>query len=288
VRPAPFAYVAPETTAEVVEELRDLDRDPRILAGGQSLIPMLNLRIARFERLVDIGRVSGLAGIRCGDDSVVIGATTTHADIERSAELAQRLPILREAASHIGHHAIRNRGTFGGSLSHADPSAEWPTVVAALGGSIGLVGPGGERRVDARDFFRDHFTSALELDELLVDATLPFPSPGSGWSMMELARQSGAFALALVAVLVRIDESGAVEYACVAVGGCGSRPLLPDPAPLVGLRADDSASTAARALAAELSPHDDIHASASDRRRIAQVLIERALARALSRARRPQ
>jgi carbon-monoxide dehydrogenase medium subunit len=288
VRPAAFAYAAPETIAEVVEELRELDRDPRILAGGQSLIPMLNLRIARFERLVDIGRVRALEGIRCDGDSVVIGATTTHADIERSTELAQRLPILREAASHIGHQQIRNRGTFGGSLSHADPAAEWPAVVAALGGSIGVVGPGGERRVDARGFFLDHFTSALELDELLVDVTLPLPAPGSGWAFMELARQSGAFALALVAVLVRLDERGAVEHACVAVGGCGSRPLLPDPAPLVGLRADDSARAAAHALAAELSPHDDIHASAADRRRIAQVLIERALARALSRARRPQ
>jgi carbon-monoxide dehydrogenase medium subunit len=287
VRPAPFAYSAPETIPEAVEELRDPDRDARILAGGQSLIPMLNLRIARFDLLVDIGRVAGLAGIRCDEDAAVVGATTTHADIERSAELAQRLPILREAASEIGHQAIRNRGTFGGSVSHADPSAEWPTVVTALGASMRVAGPGGERRVDARAFFHDHFTSALEPDELLVDVTLPLPEPGSGSSFMEFSRQSGAFALALVAVLVRLDEGNAIRHACVAVGGCGSRPLLPDPGPLIGLRPEDSARAAAQALGAELSPTSDIHASASDRRRIAEVLIERALARALSRARRP-
>ena len=287
MRPAPFAYSAPETIPEVVEELRDPDRDARILAGGQSLIPMLNLRIARFDRLVDIGRVAGLAGIRCEQDTAVIGATTTHTDIERSAELAERLPIMREAASHIGHHAIRNRGTLGGSISHADPSAEWPTVVTALGASMRVVGSGGERRVDARGFFRDHFTSALEPDELLVDLTVPLPVPGTGWSFMEFARQSGAFALALVAVLVRLDERGAIGHACVAVGGCGSQPMLPDPAPLVGLRPADSARAATHVLGAELSPAGDIHASAEDRRRIAEVLIERALARAMFRARRP-
>jgi carbon-monoxide dehydrogenase medium subunit len=288
MRPSPFAYCAPETIPEVVEELRDPYRDARILAGGQSLIPMLNLRIARFDRLIDIGRVDGLTGIRCEQDSAVIGAATTHAEIERSPELAERLPILREAASHIGHHAIRNRGTFGGSISHADPSAEWPTIVTALGASLRVVGSGGERRVDARGFFRGHFTTALEPDELLVDLTVPLPVPGTGWSFMEFARQSGAFALALVAVLVRLDERGAIGDACVAVGGCGSQPMLPDPAPLFGLRPTDSARAATHVLGAELSPVGDIHADAADRRRIAEVLIERALARAMSRARRPE
>jgi aerobic carbon-monoxide dehydrogenase medium subunit len=284
VRAAPFAYSAPESVEAVLAELQEHGPDARILAGGQSLVPMMNLRLARFDRLIDVGRVSELAGVRRDGDTLVVGATTTHADLACSPATAA-VGLLGAAGRLIGHGAIRNRGTFGGSLAHADPAAEWPAVATALDATLRIAGPAGERTARAREFFRGHFTPDLAPDELLVEATLPIPAAGTGWSFQELARQSGAFALVLVAALVAVDGTGAVERATIVVGACGERPLLADAAQLAGARLEPSQTReAAHALADALDPPDDIHASAADRRRMAAVLIERALLEAARRA----
>jgi carbon-monoxide dehydrogenase medium subunit len=285
MRPAAFEYVAPTSVAAAVESLERGGYDAKVIAGGQSLVPMLNFRLARPELLVDVGRIPELRGISVESDRVSIGAMTTHREIEESDALAGVLPVMRVAAREIGHSAIRNRGTIGGSLAHADASAEWPIVATALDARMRVSGPGGERTIPAREFFVGHFTTALSHDELLTAVEIPVPADGAGWSFHELARQPGAFALVIVVVAARLGSDGAVASLSIALGGVGSTPVVPDAAGLLGsVPSAALVRQAADEIARDIDPPSDVHAGTEDRRDIARALVARGLSDALAMA----
>ena len=287
MRPPAFDYVAPASADGVLECLERGGGDAKVIAGGQSLVPLLNFRLARPELLVDLRRVPDLDGLSVEADRVVIGATMTHRAVEMADELHEVLPIMRAAATHIGHPAIRNRGTIGGSLAHADAAAEWPIVAAALGARMHVLCPTGDRIVDARDFFVGYLTTALETNELLTAIEFPTSSAGAGWSFGEFARQPGAFALVIVVVLARLDASGRTEALSIAVGGVDAAPVVVD-AELLGLLGAIPSSAlvreAAEMVVRGLEPPEDVHASRQDRRDIARALVCRGLAEAFERA----
>jgi carbon-monoxide dehydrogenase medium subunit len=244
VKPAPFAYHRPETVDEALALLGD-DPDAKPLAGGQSLVPMLNFRLARPSALVDLGAIEELTGIRVEEDGVAVGAMTRQWDLEHSADAH---PLLRDALGFVGHTATRCRGTVGGSLVHADPTAELPVCALALGAELVVAGPGGRRTVRATEFFVSVFTTALEPGELLV--AVRFPPVDGGWAFEEHAHRHGDFAVVCVAV--------AGER--VALGGVGPTPVLYD--------------------GGELEPVGDLFAPAGYKREVALALIERARERA--------
>lgn len=287
MKPAPFTYHDPTTIAEVIELLRQYGDEAKLLAGGQSLVPVLNMRLARPAVLIDLGRVAGLSYIREEDGFLAIGAMTRHADLERSELVARRQPLLAEAVAHVGHIQIRNRGTIGGSLAHADPSAELPAVLSALEGSVRAVGPAGEREVPAGELFLMYFTTSLQPDELLTEVRVPVLPPRTGYAFMELARRHGDFALAGVACTLTLDPDGAVADCRLGLTGVDLTPvrareaedLLKGQTPSAGRFAD-----AAEAVRSAIMPEGDVHATAEYRRHLAGVLTERALARALERA----
>lgn len=283
MRPATFEYLAPESLAEATEEIARLAPDGKFLAGGQSLVPLMNFRLAQPPALVDLRRVPELAGISVGSDEITIGAMTTHAEIERSEELAQALPIARAAARQIGHPAIRNAGTIGGSLVHADPAAEWPVVLTALGARVRVESTRGGRWIAVPDLFLGYFMTTIEADELLTSIVIPRPGPAVGWSFQEFARQSGAFGLVLVAALAA-QRAGRVESAQVVLGGCAGTPVVVDGdsvGELARLCTERTwAEAASRVVAAVDSWTSDIHATGEDRRQIATALVRRALAEA--------
>ena len=284
MRPAAFEYLVPASLEEAIAMLVERGVDAHVLSGGQSLIPAMNLRLARPETLIDIGRIPGLDSIEIEQDKITIGALVTHAQIESSADLRQTLPILPAIARHIAHPAIRNRGTFGGSLAHADPASEWPCTLLAMGGTVTALGPNGARRIEAHDFVQSPLTTALEDDEILISASVPLLGAQWRWSFHEIARQPGAFGLVLLLVGADIAPDGHVRDVRLAVGGCGPCPLTPiaDWSFLTG----PGPSTAAIDQAAErvrqcIDPSGDAHASADDRRQMAGTLTRRALAELL-------
>jgi carbon-monoxide dehydrogenase medium subunit len=288
VKPAPFAYYAPETLAEALHLLAQFGDEAKLLAGGQSLVPVLNMRLAQPKVLIDLNRVAGLAYIRDEGHHLAIGAMTRHAAVERSAEVLRRQPLLTEAVSQIGHSQIRNRGTIGGSLAHADPSAELPAVITALEGSLVVAGPGGTREVAAHDFFLMYFTTALRPGEILTEVRVPVLEAGSGYAFMEVARRHGDFALAGVACVLHLTpDGGAVNDARLALTGVGMTPVRAWEAEAVlqGRPPGPQAfAAAAAAVRNAVAPDDDIHGSGEYRRQLAGVLTERALRRALARA----
>jgi CO/xanthine dehydrogenase FAD-binding subunit len=241
---------------------------------------MMNFRLAQPSALVDLNRIPGLTGIAVEADRITIGAMATHAEIERSEELAEALPIAREAAREIGHPAIRNAGTIGGSLAHADAAAEWPVVLLALDASVRAESSRGSRSIKVADLLAGYFTTTMEPDELLTAVEIPRPAGGATWCFKEFARQSGAFGLVLVAVIAESD-GGRLRSARIAFGGCGGVPILvesdriPELVELVGAGAFEEA--AERAVAAVDSWSADVHATAEDRREIATTLTTRAL-----------
>ncbi|MEA2227015.1 MAG: aerobic carbon-monoxide dehydrogenase medium subunit [Solirubrobacteraceae bacterium] len=290
MRPASFDYAVPDSLAAAVQALERGGPDAKLIAGGQSLMPMMNFRLARPELLVDLRRVPGLAGIAVEADRVVIGAMTTHAEIERSAQLARVLPVLGAAAREIGHPAIRNRGTIGGSLAHADPAAEWPVVAAALDASVRVTGPRGERTVPARELFVSYLTTALQDGEIVTAVEIPIPPAGTGWSFQEFARQAGAFALVMVVALAALDGEGRVARLAVALGGVDSKPVLAgvDAGPLLGAAPSrELVAAATEEIVATLEPSGDVHVSGEDRRQAARALLGRGLSEALARAGAP-
>ena len=196
MKPAPFEYHAPDTAADAAKLLAELGDGAKVLAGGQSLIPMLALRLAVFEHLVDIGRIAELKGIERRDGALWIGAGTTQATVEASAEVASAVPLLARATPLIGHFQIRSRGTLGGSIAHADPAAEYPAVALALDASMEVVSPKGRRTIAARDFFDGLWSTSMEPDELLVGVSFPIWSGRSGFAVEEFARRHGDFAIA--------------------------------------------------------------------------------------------
>jgi carbon-monoxide dehydrogenase medium subunit len=286
MKPAPFAY---HRAASLADALAHLAAHPEAkpLAGGQSLIPAMNFRLAQPAMLVDLGSVRELVGIEAtADGGLRIGAMTRHVHVERSDLVRTRAPLLHEAMPHVAHPQIRSRGTLGGSLAHADPSAELPAVMLALDARFILRGAQGERRVPATEFFTGLFETALERGELLVAVEIPARMPASGSAFLEVARRHGDYALAGVAVEVALDGAGLVSKARVALLSVGPGPVLARTDDLVGQPADDATlRSGAERMRDELDPPGDIHADAAYRRHLAGVLTRRALAIAVARAR---
>jgi aerobic carbon-monoxide dehydrogenase medium subunit len=289
MKPAPFSYHRPDSVEEAAALLVEHGYDAKLLAGGQSLVPAMNFRLAQPAVLVDLNRVVGLSGIvENGDGALRMGAMVRQRAAERSPVVAARAPLLAEALPHVAHPQIRARGTVGGSLAHADPAAEIPAVMLALGARMVVRGAGSERVVDAADFFTGLFGTALEPEEVLVAVEVPAAPPGTGTAFAELSRRHGDFALAGVAAAVVLGEDGRCVDARVALFGVGDGPVLAaDAAALLVGEAPSEAlfRAAADAAAAALDPPADVHASADYRRHLAGVLVRRTLPRAFERAR---
>jgi CO/xanthine dehydrogenase FAD-binding subunit len=288
VKPAPFAYYDPRTVDEAVSLLAQHGSDAKVLAGGQSLMPLLNMRLARPAVVVDVNRVDGLDYIRQENGTLAIGALTRQRAVERSGAVAQAQPLLAAATRLIAHPQIRNRGTVGGSIAHADPAAEYPAVALALGAELRVAGPRGERSIRAEDFFVTYLTTALEPDELVTEVRLLALPPRTGWSVMELSRRHGDFALAGVAATLTLAASGECAGARIVLFGVGPTPLRATAAEqlLPGVRLSDALVDAAADSAAKAieEPLSDIHASGDYRRHLARVLTKRALVEAAGRA----
>lgn len=287
MKPPRFAYHDPTTLEEVLDLLHLHGDEAKVLAGGQSLIPVLNMRLTRPKVLIDLGRLSMLAFIRVEAGSLQIGAMTRHAQVERSALVRERQPLLAEAIAQVGHPQIRNRGTIGGSLAHADPAAELPAVLLALDGSVVLQGRSGQREVAAAELFQGLFTTAIQPGELLIEVRVPVLPERTGWAFVELARRHGDFALAGVASTLTLAPDGTIAGCRLALTGVGAGPVRAAAAErsLVSQAPSASSFAAAAALVRKaLEPESDLHATAEYRRHLAGVLTERALTQAFLRA----
>jgi len=287
MKPAPFDYYTPTSVDQALDHMAQLGYDAKILAGGQSLIPTMNFRLAQPSALIDLNNIPELFYIRPnGDGDVHVGAMTRQSTVERDPLIAQRSPLVRAAMPFIAHPQIRTRGTFGGSIAHADPAAELPAVTVALGARYRVRNKAGERWIPAEEFFVGLFTTQLQPDELIVEIALPPIPPRSGWSFQEVARQSGAFGLVGVATLVTLDKNRC-RQARMAFLSCGEKPMLAQRAAqtLVGQAPTAEAIRAAAEVAAkdDIDPSSDIHASADYRRHLVRVLTVRALTEAFNR-----
>ena len=280
MKPPRFEYVAAQKTDEAVALLAQHGDRARILAGGQSLIPLLNFRLASPDVLVDVNRVSELAYIRAADSGVAIGALTRQHVLERADVVRARWPILAEACHLIGHLPIRHRGTVGGSLAHADPASELPAVMVALEADFTAVKRGGHRTLPADSFFTGLFATALDPDEMLVEIHVPALPSRTGGAFVEIARRAGDFALVRVAALVTLDDAGRATRARLALCGAGPTPVRAREAErvLTGQRPEGRAlDDAADRAAAATDPPDDIHASAAFRRKLARHVARQAI-----------
>jgi len=274
-----FAYARPASVSEALALLDKHKDDARVLAGGQSLVPMLNFRVASPKVLVDINRIAALAGIKVTKSHVRIGALTRHADLERSADIAKHLPLVAAAMPHVAHPAIRNRGTFGGSCALADPAAELPACALALGATFVVAGKKGERRIAAGDFFKGLYVTALKGTELLLAAEFPLPKPGYASAFGELARRHGDYAMVGVA-MHGSTQGGKFSDLRVAFFGVGDRPELAVhfARALEGQPAAAKSVDAALAkLDADLAPRADLYSTAATKLHLAKVLAGRVL-----------
>ena len=286
MKPAPFDYAAARSVEEAVALLAEAGGEAKALAGGQSLVPMLNFRLLRPAKLVDLNRIPDLDRVRELAGGLRIGALTRHRALETSPLVARRFPVLAEAMTHVAHLAIRNRGTIGGSLSHADPAAELPMLALLLDARIRTASPQGGRTIAAQDFFAGALTTVLEPAEIVVEIELPAPPTGAGWAFEETARRSGDFALAAVSALVTAQDGRCAE-ARIAMMGVGETALRADEAEamLKGRPLDPEAiRVAAEAARDAAQPMTDLHASADYRRHLVEVLARRALSDAWRRA----
>jgi xanthine dehydrogenase iron-sulfur cluster and FAD-binding subunit A len=290
MKPPVFEHIVVETVEEAVAALERHGDDAKLLAGGQSLMPILNMRLASPRYLVDLNRVQGLAYIDEREGGLAIGAMTRQRAAERSPLVAARVPLLAEALPWIGHIQIRNRGTIAGSLAHADPAAELPAVAVCLEAQFVVLGPGGARRVAARDLYRSYLTTALAPTEMITETWWPAAASATGYAWLEFARRSGDYALAGVAAAVTLDGEMIAEARLV-LTGIGERPVRAEEAEraLVGGAATAQVLEAAAELVrGAIDPEGDIHASADYRRHLAGVLTVRALGQAVDRARQPR
>jgi carbon-monoxide dehydrogenase medium subunit len=281
MKPAPFEYHRPASLAETFDLLARYGDDGRVLAGGQSLVPALNLRLAAPRAVIDINRIPDLDAIRVTADGLAIGALVRQEALERSPLVREHAPLIAAAVPHVGHSAIRARGTIGGSLALADPAAELPACVVALGATIRAARRGGARAIGADEFFRGVYTTALAPGEIVIEIVVPPPTPGWRWGFEELARRQGDFALAGLAAGARV-ESGVVAEARLVFFGVGPRPgrARRAEAALVGRRADaETLGAAGRALDDDLDPPGDVHGSPALRRHLARVLLARVVGR---------
>jgi len=282
----PFEYRCPETVHETVELLAQYGDEAKVIAGGQSLLPMLAMRLARPAVLIDINRVDDLSGIRVNGE-VAIGALTRHRTGERSEALAGAAPLLAAALQWLGHDAIRTRGTIGGSIAHADPAAEAPAVLRALDGYVVATSVRGQRTIDGASFFAGFLTTNLEPDELLTEVRVPVQGERTGWSFDEFSRRSGDFALVGVATVVTLGTDGTIAAARICLSGVAGEPYraVAAEASLVGAAPDDGAfADAAGIAAASIDPPSDLHGTAAYRKHLTSVLVRRGLNRASSRA----
>jgi carbon-monoxide dehydrogenase medium subunit len=288
MKPAPFTYHCPGTVEEALALLAEHGGEAKPLAGGQSLIPAMNFRLARPTALVDLNRIAELSYVRAERAGLTLGAMTRQRAVERSAAVARAAPLVAEAMPWIAHPQIRNRGTVGGSVAHADPSAELPAVLLALEARLRARSAAGERSIPAGEFFKGMLETALGPDELLVEIALPRPPQRSGTAFLEVARRYGDYAMVGVAVVVTLDQRGRCSAARIALLSVGDGPVLAQAAGeiLAGqIPSEQLLRSAADAAATrDIDPPSDIHASAAYRRQLAAVLTRRALVRAFERA----
>jgi carbon-monoxide dehydrogenase medium subunit len=289
VKPAPFAYHAPDTAADAADLLAELGDGAKVLAGGQSLIPMLALRLAVFEHLVDIGRIAELKGIERRDGALWVGAGTTQTAVEASKEVASIVPLLAKATPLIGHFQIRNRGTLGGSIAHADPAAEYPAVALALDASMEVVSPKGRRTIAASEFFDGLWSTSMAPDELLVGVSFPIWSGRTGFAVEEFARRHGDFAIAGAAIGVELDGDDRFQRCAIGLIGLGSTPERAAAAeaelagrPISEIEPDDVGRLATAGLE---SVPADLHGSAEYRKRVGAAMVARAWVTAITEAR---
>ncbi|NNF78978.1 MAG: xanthine dehydrogenase family protein subunit M [Rhizobiales bacterium] len=286
MKPPPFAFVTAESIEHAVAELVRSNGEGKLIAGGQSLMPILNFRLLDPSLLIDIGKIPELVGISEADGGLSIGALARHVDLETSHLVAQHFPVLTEAVRHVAHVAIRNRGTLGGSLCHADPAAELPMMAILLNAEICVFGPDGERQVPAEAFFLGALTTVLEEDEIVTHINLPYLPEGTGWGFEEISRRSGDFALAAAAATVSLVD-GKISEARLAVTGVDDLPLRIRAAEdvLCGSVLDDAViSSASQIVCDAVNPNSDVQASADYRRHLIGVLVGRVLRSAKSRA----
>jgi CO/xanthine dehydrogenase FAD-binding subunit len=286
MKPAPFNLFRPRNIDEALALLQSHGDEAKILAGGQSLVPLMNFRLAQPHNLIDLNGVEGLDQIKFDDQTLSLGAMVRQRDVERSPAIAERLPILREAIEQVGHPAIRNRGTVGGSLVHADPSAELPLLAVALDATFHLRSARASRSVAAKDFYQGYLLTDIAPDELLAAIDFHLPPADCGWCCTEIARRHGDFAIVAVAVLLDCGRDRRINFARVALGGVGPAPLrlIAAEQALLGEQPRAELFRGAGDVAAQaVDPPADIHASSSYRRHLSGVLVRRALATAASR-----
>jgi carbon-monoxide dehydrogenase medium subunit len=286
MKPPRFAYHTPASVDEALTLLARYGGDAKLLAGGQSLVPLLNFRLSRPAALVDLNRIAALAYIREDAGHVHLGAMTRQRAIEFSPVVRRRLPLLAEATALVGHLPIRTRGTIGGSLAHADPAAEYPTVLTALGGEVVVRSPRGERTLAAGALFQGYLTTTLAADEMLVEVRLPAMPDGAGFAFEEFSRRHGDFAIVGIAAIVVGPGDGRCTAARLVTAGAGPAPVRLRAAEEILEReglSDAAVEAAARRAAELVDPPSDIHASADYRRNLTRVLTGRALRRAIMR-----
>ena len=285
--PASFSYVPAASVEEAIALLSTYGEDAKLLAGGHSLIPAMKLRLAAPQYLIDLGTVAGLSGVRVIDESLAIGAMTVHADVATSDLIRRHLPGLAEAALSIGDVQVRNRGTIGGSVAHADPAADFPVILSALNASFELVSSTGRRTVAADQFFVDFFTTALAPDEVLTEILIPLPPAGSGTAYEKLGHPASGYVVVSAGAQIQCQVAGQCVVAWVAIGGLGGGPCraTATEAALQGQALTPDVIAAASAMAAEgIEADDDTYASADYKRHMATVYARRAIASAVQRA----
>jgi carbon-monoxide dehydrogenase medium subunit len=281
MKPPPLRYERADSVDGALSFLAENGPQTKVLAGGQSLVALLNLRLARPDVVLDIGPLSDLRHHGVTNGVLEVGAMTTQRELERDSAVAQACPLLGDAIPHVGHAAIRNRGTMGGTIAHADPAAELPVVLAALGGSVRLRSTQGDRTVPADEFFKGFLTTAARPDELLVSVSFPTAGDGSGAAFEEFARRPGDFALVSVACALERAGDGSVRSARLALGGVAGAPAVVGGLEQAGgVGVDEAAETAAEMVDQAISPGDDVHGSTEYRRHLARELVKRAVRRA--------
>lgn len=289
MKPAPFKYIAATSLAHALSLKAEYGDDARLLAGGQSLIPTMNFRLAQPAILIDINRIDGLGAIRPRDGGgACVGALARYRTLERDSGFADMFPLVAEALPHIAHPQIRNRGTIGGNLSHADPASELPAIAVALGARLHIQAAKRERWLDASDFFVGALTTDLQPDEMLVEVELPFPKPRTGSCFMEIARRRGDFAIVGIAAMITLGQRDECASTRLAFCGVGETPIDASSAAdvLIGRAlTEEAARDVAAAVQAVIDPGGSVHATADYQRHLAGVLTERALQTAYQRAR---
>jgi len=287
--PANFGYVAAKSVDEALQLLSKHGEMAKLLAGGHSLIPAMKLRLASPRTLIDLATVPGLSSVKIEGNNLIIGALTVHADVASSEPVRKHLPGLADAAAVIGDMQVRNRGTIGGSVAHADPNADFPVILSALDASFVARSPSGSRSIAADDFFTDIYTTAIAANEILTEIRIPLPPSGSGTAYVKLPHPASGYAVVSAAVLVTRQSSGSCAWARVAVGGLGSGPVraLATETELQGKPLTAQVVAAAAAKAAEnTNPMDDAYADAEYKRHMAAVFARRAIEKAVERAAR--